>query len=123
MLAGSLTFPAFLMLRSFGISVVSLALLTQVAAAQTTPAASSSTYKKTTTTKKTTAPRTGSTTAAEARRADPLSGTNDNGVGQSGYAAPGEPITPPSASGKNTATYDGKPAKQAPRSTSLGTPK
>jgi hypothetical protein len=122
-LASPFTLPAFFMLRSFGVSLLSLALLTQAAAAQTTPAASSSTYKKTTTTKKTAAPRTVSNTTPEARRADPLRGTNDDGVGQSGYAAPGEPITTPSASGKNTATYDGKPAKPAAGNTSLGSPK
>ena len=90
--------------------------MAEAASAQTTPA-NKSLNKKTPAQKA--AARSGSTPADPARG----SGTNDNGVGQSGYAAPGEPITPPSASGKNTATYDGKPAKQAPRSTSLGTPK
>jgi hypothetical protein len=104
------------MLRSFCLSLLGLAILAEAASAQTTPAAKSL-NKKTPAQKA--AARTGSTPADPARG----SGTNDNGVGQSGYAAPGEPITPPSASGKNTATYDGKPAKPAPSSTSLGTPK
>jgi hypothetical protein len=61
-------------------------------------------------------------TSAAARRADPLRGTNDNGKGQSGYAAPGEPIQDPRYNGKNTPPYDGA-AAPAKRSTTLSTPK
>jgi hypothetical protein len=104
------------MLRSFCLSLLGLALLAEVASAQTAPAANSL-NKKTTAQKA--AARNGSTPADPARG----SGTNDNGVGQSGYAAPGQPITSPSANGKNTGTYDGKPAKPAQSNTSLSTPK
>lgn len=104
------------MLRSFCLSLLGLATLAEVALAQTTPAAKSL-NKKTPAQKA--AARSGSTPADPARG----SGTNDNGVGQSGYAAPGQPISPPDAGGKNTATYDGKPAKPAQSNTSLSTPK
>ncbi|MGI4741895.1 MAG: hypothetical protein ACRYG7_42565 [Janthinobacterium lividum] len=100
--------------RSFCLSVLGLALLAQTASAQTKP------VKATT---KTTATHTVSNKSAAARKADPLRDTNDNGAGQSGYAAPGQPIETPGTSGKNTATYDGKPAQPAKSNTTLATPK
>jgi hypothetical protein len=100
------------MLRSICLSLLGLALLAETATAQTKPAKA-----------KTAATRSVSNQSAAARKADPLRGTNDNGAGQSGYTAPGEPIQVPGSGGKNTATYDGKPAHPAPSSTTLGTPK
>jgi hypothetical protein len=104
-----LTFSSLLMLRSFCLSLLGLALLAETAQAQTKPV-------KTTT-------KTTTTRSAAARKADPLRGTNDTGAGQSGYAAPGQPIEMPGTSGKNTATYDGKPAQPAKSNTTLATPK
>ncbi|RYY13000.1 MAG: hypothetical protein EOO36_16580 [Cytophagaceae bacterium] len=104
------------MLRSLCLPLLGLALLAKTAVAQTTPAT-----RKTTTTK-TTAPRQVSNTTPAARRANPLRGTNDNGVGQSGYAAPGEPITDPRYNGKNTPPYDGA-AAPAKRNTTISAPK
>jgi hypothetical protein len=60
-------------------------------------------------------------TSPAARRANPLRGTNDNGVGQSGYAAPGQPIQDPRYNGKNTPPYDGA-AAPTERSKTLSTP-
>ena len=97
------------MLRSLCLPLLGLALLAQTAVAQTKP-----TTRKATSTK----PRT----ASAGRQADPLAGTNDNGKGQSGYAAPGEPITDPRYNGKNTPSYDGA-AAPAKRNTTLSTPK
>lgn len=102
------------MLRSFCLSLLGLALLAETASAQTKPV-------KTPT--KATATRSVSNTTPAARKADPLRGTNDNGAGQSGYAAPGQPIQTPGTGGKNTATYDGKPAQPAKSNTTLATPK
>jgi hypothetical protein len=93
------------MLRSLCLPLLGLALLAQTAVAQTKPTA-----RKTTSTKTRTA------------SADPLTGTNDNGKGQSGYAAPGQPIQDPRYNGKNTPSYDGA-AAPAKRNTTLGTPK
>lgn len=102
------------MLRSFCLSLLGLALLAETTSAQTKPV-------KTATKTRTT--RTVSNTTPAARKADPLRATNDNGAGQSGYAAPGQPIETPGTSGKNTATYDGKPAQPAKSNTTLATPK
>lgn len=104
------------MLRSCCLFLLSLALLAENASAQTKPV-------KTTAKTKTTATRPVSNTTPAARKADPLRGTNDNGAGQSGYAAPGQPIQTPGTGGKNTATYDGKPAQPAKSNTTLATPK
>ena len=106
------------MLRSLCLPLLGLALLAETAVAQTTPA----TRKTTTTKTKVRELRQVPNTTPAARRADPLRGTNDNGAGQSGYAAPGEPIQMPGSGGKNTANYDGQPAKPAPSNTTL-TPK
>jgi hypothetical protein len=88
-----------------------LALLTQTAVAQTTP------QKPARPTSKTTRPA-----ATTRRSANPLAGTNDGGKGQSGYAAPGEPIQDPRYNGKNTPPYDGA-AAPAKRNATLNTPK
>ncbi|RZK55030.1 MAG: hypothetical protein EOO59_10900 [Hymenobacter sp.] len=106
------------MLRFLCLPLLGLALLAKPAVAQTAPAA----RKTTTTNVRTAAPRQVPNTTPAARRADPLRGTNDNGTGQSGYAAPGEPIQVPGSGGKNTANYDGQPAQPAKNST-LSTPK
>lgn len=103
------------MLRSLCLILLGFALLAETAVAQTTPAS-----RKTTKAKATTRMVPNNTPAA--RRADPLRGTNNNGAGDSGYAAPGEPVQMPGSGGKNTATYDGQPAKTTKNST-LSTPK
>lgn len=98
-------------MRRLLLPLLGLALLAQTAVAQTTP------KKPTRSATKTTRP------AASARRnADPLAGTNDGGKGQSGYAAPGEPIQDPRYNGKNTPPYDGGTAP-AKRNATLSTPK
>ncbi len=106
------------MLRSLCLPLLGLALLAQAAVAQTTPPAK----KPARTTRFT--PRTArpNQQPATRRNADPLAGTNDGGKGQSGYAAPGEPIQDPRYNGKNTPPYDGA-AAPAKRNTTLGTPK
>jgi hypothetical protein len=106
------------MLRSLCLPLLGLALVAQTAAAQTTP---KKTYKKPTATK-TTRMAPNAAAAAAAQAANPLRGTNDNGKGQSGYAAPGEPIQDPRYNGKNTPPYDGA-AAPAKRNTTLSTPK
>ncbi len=113
------------MLRSFCLSLLGLSLFAGPAFAQTPPA-----KKPTHTAKFTPRPAPGKApqtrmvpnTSPAARRADPLNGTNDNGKGQSGYAAPGEPIQDPRYNGKNTPPYDGA-AAPAKRNTTLSTPK
>jgi len=59
-------------------------------------------------------------TSPAARAADPLR-NSDNSKGQSDYAAPGEPIIPAQANGKNTPPYDGPAAGhgQAKKGTTL----
>ncbi|RYY14390.1 MAG: hypothetical protein EOO36_14330 [Cytophagaceae bacterium] len=99
------------MLRFICLSLLGLALLAETASAQTKPA------------KAKTATRSVSNQTAAARKADPLRGTNDNGAGQAGYAAPGEPIQVPGSGGKNTANYDGQPAHPAKSNTTIVTPK
>ncbi|MGI4864509.1 MAG: hypothetical protein ACRYFZ_11360 [Janthinobacterium lividum] len=106
------------MLRALCLPLLGLALLAETAVAQTTPA----TRKTTTTKTKVHELRQVPNTTPAARRADPLRGTNDNGSGQSGYAAPGEPIADPRYNGKNTPSYDGT-AAPAKRNTTLSTPK
>jgi hypothetical protein len=54
-------------------------------------------------------PSTVPNTSPAARAANPLRGTNDNGKGQNGYAAPGQPINVQD-NGKNTPSYDGPAA-------------
>lgn len=103
------------MLRIITLSALGLALLASPAIAQTTPARKAAKP----------APRMVPNTSPAARAADPLRGTNTGSKGESGYAAPGEPITPPTANGKNTPPYDG-PATghgQAKKSTTLAPPK
>ena len=111
------------MLRSFCLSLLGLVLLADIAAAQTTPTTRSS-ASKTTTRRSAPARKTGTNADAPVLRDNPRrgSGGNDNGAGQSGYAAPGEPIISPDANGKNTPPYDG-PAAPAKRNTTLSTPK
>lgn len=104
------------MLRSLCLPLLGLALVAQTAVAQTTP---KKTYKKPAAAKPT---RMVPNTSAAAQAANPLRGTNDNGKGQSGYAAPGEPIQDPRYNGKNTPPYDGA-AAPAKRNTTLSTPK
>jgi len=104
------------MLRSLCLPLLGLALLAQTAVAQTTPAKKPAAARATT-------PRPATSKSANARRnADPLAGTNDGGKGQSGYAAPGEPIQDPRYNGKNTPPYDGA-AAPAKRNATLNTPK
>ncbi len=108
------------MLRFFSLALLGLALVAGGATAQTTP-----THKATAKAAGKPAPRTVSNKTPAARKADPLRGTNDNGQGQSGYAAPGEPITSPATNGKNTPPYDGPAAGHGASSTktTLQTPK
>ena len=89
------------------------ALLAEPAAAQTKPARKVASKP---------AARPVPGTASAARAADPLRGTNNNGAGQNGYAAPGEPIQSPDAGGKNTAPYSG-PAAKPTKSSTLPAPK
>lgn len=81
----------------------------------TTPAALAQTTPKPKTARKP-APQMVPNTTPAARAADPLRGTNPNpDAGQSGYAAPGEPLTPASSNGKNTPSYKGPAPKPAGR--------
>ncbi|MFD1874008.1 hypothetical protein [Hymenobacter bucti] len=98
------------MLRSFCLALLGLGLLATSATAQTTP------------TKAKTAAARPSTKAAVTRRTNRLNDAAESDKGQSGYAAPGEPITSPSHNGKNTPPYDG-PAAAAPKGTTLAAPK
>lgn len=95
------------MLRSFCFALLGLGLLATPATAQTTPA-------------KTKTPA--STKAATVRRTNRLNNAAESDKGQSGYAAPGEPIIPPGSNGKNTPPYDG-PAAPTKKGTTLTTPK
>lgn len=62
-------------------------------------------------------------TTPAARAANPLRGTNDNGKGDNGYAAPGQPVNM-TDNGKSTPSYDGPAPKPAGRTrTTLSTPK
>jgi hypothetical protein len=62
------------------------------------------------------------TKAATVRRTNRLNDAAESDKGQSGYAAPGEPVVSPSHNGKNTPPYDG-PAAPAKKGTTLATPK
>jgi hypothetical protein len=112
------------MTRFFCLSVLGLSLLAEAAAAQTTPTTRSSATKTTAAHRTAPARKTGTNADAPVLRDNPRrgSGGNDNGAGQSGYAAPGEPIQDPRYNGKNTPSYDG-PAAPAKRNTTLSTPK
>lgn len=88
------------LLRILCLPLLGMALLAQPAAAQTAP-----TPKKS----RKPAPRMVPNTSRAARAADPLRGTNNNGVGNNGYAAPGEPVNM-TDNGKNTPSYDGPAA-------------
>jgi hypothetical protein len=63
-----------------------------------------------------------STKAATVRRTIRLNDAAESEKGQSGYAAPGEPIQDPRYNGKNTPPYDGA-AAPAKKGTTLATPK
>lgn len=97
------------MLRSFCFALLGLGLLAAPATAQTTPT-------------KAKAKTSASNKAATVRRTNRLNDAAESEKGQSGYAAPGEPITPPDANGKNTPPYDG-PAAPTKKGTTLATPK
>ncbi|MDO7884959.1 hypothetical protein [Hymenobacter cheonanensis] len=112
-----------LSLRPLSVAALGLVLQVQVAHAQTQPTTHLPTHrvKRMPTTKPTT--RSVPNTSPAARAADPLRGTNDNGKGDNGYAAPGEPVNV-TDNGKNTPSYDGPAPKPAGRTkTTLATPK
>ena len=97
------------MLRSFCLALLGLGLLAAPAPAQTTPAKAK--------------PKTAAgTKAATVRRTNRLNDAAESDKGQSGYAAPGEPIQDPRYNGKNTPPYDG-PAAPTKKGTTLTTPK
>ena len=110
------------MLRSLLLPLLGLVLLAKAATAQTAPAKKPA--RTTRFAQRATSGKTGTNADAPVLRDNPRrgSGGNDNGAGQSGYAAPGMPITPPDANGKNTPPYDG-PAAPAKRNTTISTPK
>lgn len=85
--------------RSLALPLLGLALLAAPASAQTRPNKMA----------RRPATRVVPNNTPAARAADPLRGTNDNGKGQSGYAAPGQPINMQD-NGKNTPSYDGPAA-------------
>lgn len=101
------------MLRSFVFSLLSLVLLAGAATAQTTPKAKAARKP---------APRMVPNTSPAARAADPLRNANTDAKGQSGYAAPGQPINI-TDNGKNTPSYDGPAAPPARPNTTLAAPK
>jgi hypothetical protein len=105
------------MIRSFCLPLLGLAIFAQTTAAQTAPA-----KKPMRTTRFTQRSASAGQKPTARRSADPLAGTNDGGKGQSGYAAPGEPIQDPRYNGKNTPPYDGA-AAPAKRNATLSTPK
>lgn len=105
------TFFSIFMLRSFCLALLGLGLLAAPAPAQTTPTKAKP---------KASTSRSASTKAAAVRRTDRLNDAVESDKGQSGYAAPGEPIIPPGSNGKNTPPYDGPAAKKG---TTLATPK
>ncbi|QKG58107.1 hypothetical protein GKZ68_16640 [Hymenobacter sp. BRD128] len=112
-----------LSLRTLSPALLGLALLAQPAAAQTTPTTHLPTHRVKRMPAAKPAPRTVPNTSPAARAADPLRGTNDNGKGDNGYAAPGEPVNV-TDNGKNTPSYDGPAPKPASRTkTTLATPK
>jgi hypothetical protein len=105
--------PYFLlfMLRSFCFALLGLGLLAAPAMAQTTPTKAKASTSSSASSKK-----------ATVRRTNRLDDAAESDKGQSGYAAPGEPITPPGTNGKNTPPYDG-PAAPTKKGTTLATPK
>jgi hypothetical protein len=106
-------------LRTLSLALLGLALLAQSAAAQTTP----TTHHVQRPHAAKPAPRMVPNTSPAARAADPLRGTNNNGQGNNGYAAPGEPVNV-TDNGKNTPSYDGPAPTSAGRTkTTLATPK
>jgi hypothetical protein len=103
-------------LPTFCLSLLVLALpaLPQTALAQTTPTQKAARKP---------APRLVPNTSRAARAADPLRGTNNNGQGNNGYAAPGQPVNV-TDNGKNTPPYSGPaPKGDARTKTTLATPK
>ena len=111
------------LLRTFAAPLLGLALLAQSAAAQTQPTTHLPTHRVTRMPGAKATPRTVPSTSPAARAADPLRGTNNNGSGNNGYAAPGEPVNVQD-NGKNTPSYDGPaPKGEARTKTTLGTPK
>jgi hypothetical protein len=106
-------------LRTLSPALVGLALLAQPAAAQTTP----TTHHVQRASAAKPATRMVPNTSPAARAADPLRGTNDNGKGNNGYAAPGQPVNV-TDNGKNTPSYDGPaPKPTGGTKTTLATPK
>lgn len=98
--------------RTLCLPLLGAALLALSASAQTSPKAS-----------RKPAPRMVPSTSPAARAADPLRGTNNNGSGNNGYAAPGQPVNVED-NGKRTPSYDGPaPKGEARTKTTLATPK
>jgi hypothetical protein len=103
-----------LSLRTLCLPLLGAALLALPASAQTSPKAKVTRQP---------APRMVPNTSPAARAADPLRGTNNNGSGNNGYAAPGQPINVED-NGKNTPSYNGPaPKGEARTKTTLATPK
>lgn len=96
------------MLRSLSLALLGLGLLAAPAMAQTTPAKARTT--------------TSASTKATVRRTNRLNDAVESEKGQSGYAAPGQPVQDPRYNGKNTPPYDGA-AAPAKKGTTLATPK
>lgn len=110
-------------LRAFSFALLGLALLAQQGAAQTTPTTHLPTHRVKRMPAAKPVPRMVPNTSPAARAADPLRGTNNNGQGNNGYAAPGEPVNVQD-NGKNTPPYDGPAPKPASRTkTTLAPPK
>jgi hypothetical protein len=103
-----------LSLRTLCLPLLGAALLALPASAQTSPKAKAARKP---------APRMVPNTSPAARAADPLRGTNNNGSGNNGYAAPGQPLNVED-NGKNTPSYNGPaPTGAARTKTTLATPK
>ena len=96
------------MLRSLSLALLGLGLLAAPAMAQTTPAKAKTT--------------TSAGAKATVRRTNRLNDAVESEKGQSGYAAPGQPVQDPRYNGKNTPPYDGA-AAPAKKGTTLATPK
>jgi hypothetical protein len=103
-----------LSLRTLCLPLLGAALLALPASAQTSPKAKAARKP---------APRMVPNTSPAARAADPLRGTNNNGSGNNGYAAPGQPLNVED-NGKSTPSYNGPaPTGAARTKTTLATPK
>jgi hypothetical protein len=101
-------------LRTLCLPLLGAALLALPASAQTSPKAKAARQP---------APRMVPNTSPAARAADPLRGTNNNGSGNNGYAAPGQPVNVED-NGKNMPSYDGPaPKGEARTRTTLAKPK